>query len=230
VTLGSYVDRPGSVHLFVEDTGEGIPPEMAQRLFEPFEQGGAPRGGSGGLGLGLAICRGIIEAHAGEIAAGSPADGRGTLVRVVLPTIAAPAVAAPAPRARSVPAPATRRILLVEDNPDNATAISEYLRLRGYEVRVAGSVATALQMAAEGFDVVVSDIGLPDGSGQDLVRKLRENGAVAAIALSGYGTRSDVMRTREAGFHRHLTKPVDPDELIDAIERVAAERGSRLAG
>src|SRR5206468_3692909 len=103
------------------------------RLFEPFEQGGAPRGGSGGLGLGLAICRGIIDAHGGRIAAVAPRDGQGSVFVVALPTVAAPAIATPAHPPASAPTTAGRRVLLVEDNPDNAMAISEYLRLRGYD-------------------------------------------------------------------------------------------------
>jgi PAS domain S-box-containing protein len=222
VSLGSVEGRAGEVCLFVRDTGEGVPENMTERLFEPFEQGGAPRGGSGGLGLGLAICRGIIEAHHGRIAASRPENGPGSVFTVVLPTVAAPAVTSSQPAASQRGPSAARRILLVEDNPDNAAAVSEYLGVRGYDVRLADSMQAALRVATEGFDVLVSDIGLPDGSGVDLLRKLREERSVAAVALSGYGTKSDVARSRDAGFQRHLTKPVDPEELIDAIERVAA--------
>lgn len=228
VTLGSFGERPGMVCLFVRDSGEGVPCNMAERLFEPFEQGGAPRGGSGGLGLGLAICRGIIEAHGGRISAANSHNGKGATFVVTLPTVAAPVEPAPPPAAsRSMPS--RLRILFVEDNADNAAAVSEYLRLRGYEVRVARSVKVALRMATDEFDVLVSDIGLPDGSGEELLRRLREVRRVPAIALSGYGAKDDVQRSRDAGFQQHLTKPIDPEALVEAIERVAPGPRSRVA-
>jgi len=230
VTLGSTGEPAGRVGLFVRDTGEGIAPGMADLIFQPFEQGRPRREGDGGLGLGLAICRGIVEAHGGEISAATPRDGKGALFTVTLPTVAPPAVE-PAERPAATPRKRTaRRVLLVEDNPDNAAAMSEYLRLRGYDVHVADSVASALRAAVAGFDVLVSDIGLPDGTGQDLVRQLTGNGPVPAVALSGYGARSDIEKSRAAGFGCHLTKPVDPDELVAAIEQIAGGDRSRLAG
>ena len=122
-----------------------------------------------------------------------------------------------------------RRVLLVEDNEDNANAVSEFLRLRGYEVSVATSVAASVRAARNGFEVLVSDIGLPDGSGLELVRVLSREHPVRAIALSGYGTPADVQRSRDAGFQCHLTKPVDPDELVEAIEQAACEAMPPLA-
>ena len=107
--------------------------------------------------------------------------------------------------------------------------MSEFLRLRGYEVSVATSIAASVPAARNGFDVLVSDIGLPDGSGLELVRLLSRERPVRAIALSGYGTRADVQRSRDAGFQCHLTKPVDPEELVETIEQVASDAIPPLA-
>jgi hypothetical protein len=117
-----------------------------------------------------------------------------------------------------------RRVLLVEDNRDNAAAIAELLRTYGYDVEVADSVASAVDKAAGGFDVLVSDIGLPDGTGRDVLRRLGV-GTARAIALTGYGTDADVRKNAAAGFARHLTKPVDPDQLLAAIESVTPRGG-----
>jgi PAS domain S-box-containing protein len=222
LTLQSRNPEPGRLALVIRDTGDGIPREMLERVFEPFEQAGPPVPGAGNLGLGLAISKGIIDAHGGRISADSEGPGRGATFTVELPASAAGNGATPA----RAPRPATespRRILLVEDNHDNGMAVAEYLRLRGYDVQVAASVRTALAIPERTFDVVLSDIGLPDGTGHDLVRQLRERGPVRAVALSGYGTRDDVARSLDAGFSRHLTKPVDPEVLIDTIEEVAVE-------
>jgi CheY-like chemotaxis protein len=100
--------------------------------------------------------------------------------------------------------------------------VATFLKARGYDVTVASGVGDALRRAAEGFDVVISDIGLPDGSGHDLMRQLASERRVRAIALSGYGAESDVERSTAAGFERHLTKPVDPERLVDAIESLVA--------
>jgi CheY-like chemotaxis protein len=120
------------------------------------------------------------------------------------------------------------KVLLVEDNRDNATAIAELLRIHGYVVDVAYSVAAALQEAKKGFDVLVSDIGLPDGTGRDLMHQLGSRGEVRGIALTGYGTDADVRQNTQAGFSRHLTKPVDPDELLAAIADLAGGNGQSV--
>ena len=121
-----------------------------------------------------------------------------------------------------------RKVLLVEDNRDNANAIAELLRVHGYDVQMADSVATALKEAENGFDVLVSDIGLPDGTGRDLMHRLGSRGGVRGIALTGYGTDADIRQNAEAGFTRHLTKPVDPDELLAAIGDLTAGDGEAV--
>lgn len=213
----------------VSDTGPGIDPELLPRLFNAFEQGGiCTTRQFGGLGLGLAICKALVEMHSGTIAASSGGPGQGATFTVELPLMPAQA---PAP----IPADRVRvrqrseraeglRILFVEDHPDTAFVIAELLRRRGHAVRTAGSVRSALEVAAqEEFDLVISDLGLPDGSGMDVMRRLKEgHPKLAGIALTGYGTDEDVEKSREAGFDEHLVKPVDFAELFQTVARLGA--------
>ena len=153
----------------------------------------------------------------------------GAAVPAVPPAIgSAPAADRPAPSPSSAPRAATgeggansaRRVLLVEDHEDSAQTLSMVLSLKGYDVQVARSVAEGCSLAA-GCDLVISDISLPDGTGLDLLRALRQQHPVCAIALSGYGTEEDVRRSREAGFAEHLVKPVDIDRLLATIARLS---------
>jgi len=219
ISLRTWNRRERWLCIAVEDTGVGIDPAIAPRLFEPFEQGGEPRRRAG-LGLGLAICKGIVDAHGGNISVRN-APGAGARFEVVLSTVPAPAsapqIAKPARAADGKP-----RLLIVEDHPDSAAAIEEALRMLGYTVTVADSVESALGLPDSGFDIVISDIGLPDGTGHDLMRALRAERPVKGIALSGYGSERDIRKSKEAGFECHLTKPIDVSQLVHAIERVAA--------
>jgi PAS domain S-box-containing protein len=218
IVVGTATPRIGRVELTVADSGAGIAPEVLQRLFQPFEQEVERAGRSAGLGLGLAISRGIIEAHHGTIVAHSEGVGCGATFVVTLPAAAGQRVEPERAQAEKTLARSrSARVLLVEDNCDNAVAIAELLRVEGYEVTVADSVASALEKAQSGFDVLVSDIGLPDGSGRDLMRELSTRRSVRGIALTGYGTDEDVRLDGDAGFAAHLTKPVDPDKLIALI-------------
>jgi two-component system CheB/CheR fusion protein len=219
----------------VEDTGIGIEPEVLSGIFDAFQQGElAITRRFGGLGLGLAISKAIVELHGGGLAATSAGRGRGAKFSVRLPVGDLPLsreVARPGP-AREVPAlqPAAEvrplRILLVEDHADTAEAMADLLREMGHEVMVAGTVAGGLA-AAEGqagrFDLVLSDLGLPDGTGLDLMAELHGRYGVRGIALSGYGMEEDVRKSLEAGFDRHLTKPVNLQALQTAI--LSAARG-----
>jgi PAS domain S-box-containing protein len=202
----------------VSDTGRGVALEDLERVFSAFEQVGHDPILSG-LGLGLAICRGLVEAHGGKIRATSAGPGRGATFTVLLPTCAAPAH-----RVDGRPEVAPHRglrILVVEDNADTAEALGVLLRMHGYVVRLAHSLVEARRVRPEGFDVLLSDLHLPDGSGLDLLRELVAEAPIHAIAMSGYGTESDVRRSRDAGFERHLVKPVSIESVIEAIERVA---------
>jgi signal transduction histidine kinase/ActR/RegA family two-component response regulator len=223
VTVASANPDPAMVRLSVTDTGVGIEPAALGRIFDLFEQAEDAGRPDAGLGIGLAVCKGIVEAHAGRIAAASEGRGRGARFDIELATVAPPAVELDSTRPER-PAEGARRILLVEDNPDNALAMSHFLGQRGYEVTVAGSVHQALELARDDIDLVISDIGLPDGSGHDLVRQLVRRGPVRAIALSGYGAEIEVNRSAASGFERHLTKPIDPEQLIDAIEGLLPRR------
>jgi CheY-like chemotaxis protein len=160
-----------------------------------------------------------VESHGGRISAASEGPGRGASFMVELPCVAAQPTASTAAR-RPVAAPAQpTTVLLVEDNEDSAIAMAEFLRRHGYGVKVAASVREALGLV-DGTDLVVSDISLPDGTGHDLMRQITAQRPMRAIALSGYGTAEDTRRSTEAGFLRHIVKPVEPLQLLDAINEV----------
>jgi CheY-like chemotaxis protein len=168
--------------------------------------------------------------------AASQGRGRGATFTLELPTVPAPArPAAPPEPARSQlqtargsadGTPIPLRILLAEDNADTLRIMSRLLRERGHRVASAGGVEAALRVADHDgpFDLVISDIGLPDGSGLELMRRIQAVGPVPGIALSGYGSEDDLRKSREAGFITHLTKPVDFPTLEAAIRLIAAER------
>jgi CheY-like chemotaxis protein len=215
----------------VVDTGIGIAPEVLPNLFKAFMQGSAGITREfGGLGLGLSIAQKIAQLHGGWIRVSSEGLNRGTTVTVALPAV----LSVPAgPFPETVPvqtplphAPATKRslrILLVEDNKATLMILQRLLQRHGqhgHTVVCAGSIKEALDAAQNHtFDVLVSDLGLPDGHGTELMRTLRRlQPAVLGIAVSGYGTEEDLQRSREAGFEMHLTKPIRPDALFRAID------------
>jgi PAS domain S-box-containing protein len=222
--------NPAPPRLIVEvaDTGIGIEPEALSRIFDAFEQGDpAITARFGGLGLGLAISRSLAEAHGGRLTAASAGHGLGAVFTLELPTVpalAVPAAEGPAGGTASVPAGplSPLRILLAEDHLDTLRVMARLLDHRGHRVSAAASYAMALHLAeVEGpFDLVISDIGLPDGSGLDLMRQLTADRPLPGIALSGFGTDEDVRRSLDAGFLLHLTKPVAFSTLEDAIRRV----------
>ena len=205
----------------VSDSGEGIDPEFLPRAFIPFEQDDKVQPRKAGLGLGLAICKTIVELHGGEIVAESDGRGRGARFLVTLPAVAA----SPAQRDNQIaPSDLPRpikplRILLVEDDADTARVMRWLLKADGHTVHWAGNVTSALELsAAHPFDLLLSDLGLPDGSGLDLMRKLRQEGsALPGIVVSGYGQDEDLTESREAGFAAHLIKPLSPQMIRDAM-------------
>jgi PAS domain S-box-containing protein len=219
----------GMLTLEVQDQGIGIEPELLGRLFHAFEQGSQEvTRHFGGLGLGLAISKALIEAQGGTIAAASPGKGRGATFTLRMPLAREVARTTPA-----TPMPALspgRRILLVEDNEDTAALLAELLQLHGYAVKTAGSVSSALRLAdSESFDLVLSDLGLPDGTGLDLMRQLIARRPVPGVALSGYGFERDVQEAKAAGFREHLTKPVNPGRLLQVLSRVLAQTEGRAS-
>jgi PAS domain S-box-containing protein len=213
-------NRDGVIAVEVSDTGIGVAPELLEHLFQPFEQGPDEARGAGGLGLGLAIARGVTELHGGRLLASSAGPGTGTRFIVELGTTEPPAPRAAAASPPAAPPDRCRRILLVEDHPDTAASLAELLEEEGFEVKTAGTAAAALAVDLEDVDLVVSDLGLPDRSGHELMRELQGRRPLPAIALSGYGTEADLRASRDAGFAAHLTKPVEWAELLAAIERV----------
>jgi two-component system CheB/CheR fusion protein len=208
----------------VIDNGAGIAPEFLPRVFSAFEQGDKAQSRSGGLGLGLAICKMVVSLHGGDITAHSDGKGKGAKFVVRLPALVErPAIAAaPGSGEPDRPRPGKPlRILLVEDHADTAGIIRRLLKADGHTVHWVASVGEALKIAAAyEFDLLLSDLGLPDGTGVELMGSLRQRGsAFPGIVLSGYGQDQDITRTREAGFAAHLIKPLNAQTLREAIVR-----------
>jgi hypothetical protein len=219
-----------TVRVSVTDTGIGIDPDALPKIFNAFEQGDKSITRQfGGLGLGLAITRALVELHGGKIAAESEGRHRGATFAVELQTVSVPLTEPeePAPAELGL-ASADVRILLVEDHADTARTMTVLLRSLGYQVTTVGSVASALEAATcEKFDLLISDLGLPDGTGLDLMQQLQARGPMRGIVLSGFGMEEDVRRSLEAGFSIHLTKPIDLQRLEAAIERVTPGAAAR---
>ena len=210
----------------ISDNGIGISPDAMPRIFDPFEQGERSRSRLfGGLGLGLAISRAIVELHGGSISAESEGVGKGTKVTIRLATVdAAGRAGAEQPRQTTLTAGFRRtlRVLLVEDHFDTAQQLTRLLEHSGHKVTCVGSVQEALAQGRNGnFDVLISDLGLPDGSGCDLIRNLSRHHQIPAIALSGFGMKEDIENSIAAGFSCHLTKPVNWQELKSEIQKIA---------
>ncbi|HZZ44073.1 MAG TPA: response regulator [Tepidisphaeraceae bacterium] len=228
IIVRTTVSGKGSPDLIIQitDTGIGIEPETLSKIFNAFEQGDpATTRQFGGLGLGLAICRAVAEMHGGSIWAESPGHGKGSTFSVRLPMTADQSTSAgpakPLPDA-ATPAIGTR-LLIVEDHPDTARVLAKLFRHSGYSVKTANTVAAALILAAaEPFDFMVSDLGLPDATGYELMRQIRtQSPSIKGIAMSGFGMEDDLLRSREAGFLDHVVKPVNFVDLEAAIRRVA---------
>jgi PAS domain S-box-containing protein len=209
------------------DNGMGIDQRALPRIFNAFEQGDdSVTKRFGGLGLGLAISKGLVEAQGGRLSAHSDGLGKGS--KFTLEMVLAEAGAAQKPRktgsSDSQPS-APLHILLVEDHEDTARIMSKLLRSFEHRVTLAADFASALQ-AVEGdsFDLLISDLGLPDGNGRDLMREAQKKHPIPGIALSGYGMESDVRASLEAGFAEHITKPVNIVQLQEAIKRVTCKK------
>ncbi|MFN2622670.1 MAG: response regulator [Chthoniobacterales bacterium] len=211
-------NRDGELRVAISDTGMGIDAESLPKIFNAFEQG--ERTQFGGLGLGLAISKALVETHHGKLIAESEGRDKGATFIAVFPlsetTGDAKQNASPA-----VPVPhKAMRVLLVEDHEDTNRSLTLLLRRRGYYVQPAHSVQAALEAAAhERFDVLISDIGLPDGSGIDLMAKLKDHHPIFGIALTGFGMEDDLRKSHEVGFNHHLVKPVDLNRLDALIQQ-----------
>jgi PAS domain S-box-containing protein len=216
----------GGSRLIIEvaDSGIGIEPDVLPRIFDPFEQGSVTlRRRYGGLGLGLAISRSVIDAHGGRLTASSEGKDRGSTILLELMTVSPPAPAAAAlpPALDGNPQPQALRILLVEDNKETLRCLTALLGCF-HAVRPAAMLSSALEFATtEEFDLVLSDIELPDGTGLELMHELRKTHSTPGIAMSGFGSEDDIRLSRSAGFAEHLIKPIDIRSLENVIQRVA---------
>jgi signal transduction histidine kinase len=223
---------PEKILVRITDTGIGIEPEKIEKIFNAFEQGQTSiTRRFGGLGLGLAISQALIDAHGGQIRVESPGKDRGATFSVELKTVPTPAGGdgerAGERRAgeseRDAAVPRHRRVLVVDDHRDTCIGMKRMLERRGYEVTVVYSGEQAAEkVRTEDFDLLISDIGLPDCSGYDLMREVRSSKPLPGIALTGFGTEHDVNEARAAGFSEHLTKPINFEQLEKAIQNLLA--------
>jgi PAS domain S-box-containing protein len=233
-------EKSGRCFVRIHDTGIGMTAEEVERVFEAFAQGDHARASDshrfGGLGLGLAISQMLVNLHGGTIAATSEGKDRGSVFTIEFPEVleeplaeesaGSPRSAADAPRSISADG-RHGRILVVEDHPATRVSLTRLLVRRGYEVICAGSVTEALERASEkAYDLVVSDIGLPDGNGYSLMAQLRDGYNLSGIALSGYGMEQDIVRGRTAGFAEHLIKPVSIQALDRALQTWETSRAT----
>jgi signal transduction histidine kinase/CheY-like chemotaxis protein len=211
-------NEDGQLRVQVSDSGMGIDAETLPKIFNAFEQG--DRTQLGGLGLGLAISKALVETHSGKLTAESAGKDQGATFTAIFP-LAEHNADASKDAIPSVPVPRkAMRVLLVDDHEDTNRSLTQLLRRRGYHVQPAHSVQSALEAAArERFDVLVSDIGLPDGSGIDLMQKLKNDHPIFGIALTGFGMEEDFRRSQDGGFNHHLIKPVDLNRLDALIQQ-----------
>ncbi len=218
-------DVQGWLKIEVRDSGIGIEPAVLPRIFAAFEQGepGVTRR-FGGLGLGLTISHALVEAHGGELLAASEGKNRGATFTVLLPTIDEPVLHDEFEvRPPDQPIKRSVHILLVEDHPDTLKAMKRLLQQAGHSVQSADCIAAAMEVVKrEEFDLLISDIGLPDGNGLELLGRIREIKPLKAIALSGYGMEEDIRRSCDAGFQAHLTKPIDLNTLHAVISQLVS--------
>ncbi len=210
-----------TLRIEVIDTGIGIAPEALPKIFNAFEQGDTDINRAfGGLGLGLAISHALAELHGGSLRAESAGVGQGATFVFDLPAVERSSLA------RTIGAAPTaeincRRILLVEDHATTAALMARLLRKRGHQVELAYNMKDAIAIGLrEEFDILISDLGLPDGTGFEVMEALRSKSRAVGIALTGYGMEADVAQTVKAGFQFHLTKPVDAQKLYQAIEQI----------
>jgi signal transduction histidine kinase/ActR/RegA family two-component response regulator len=223
VRMSAQRGARGRAEVAVEDSGSGISADMLPHVFEVFAQADQSLDRSkGGLGVGLAVVKGLIELHGGEVEARSEGEGRGARLSLSLP-LTSPGrqpAAEIAPLAEEHPG---RRILVVEDNPDAGATLRDFLELSGYEVELACSGADGVQAARQFHpEVVLCDIGLPGMDGFEVAVQLRrdpETAGAQLIAVTGYGREEDRQRSKAAGFDLHLTKPVDPNQLRHVLQQ-----------
>jgi signal transduction histidine kinase len=228
VSVAVGLDQPGWCLVRIKDNGQGIRPEQLDSVFEPFMQAKETIGRSeAGLGLGLALVKGLVTLHGGTVAARSEGPGRGAEFTVLLPLLQGATGSAPARRAGDGQAGDARRVLIVEDLVDSALTLRLLLQMQGHMVEIAQDGRTGLDKAASFLpEIILCDIGLPgELSGYDVARSIRAMPGlrdIQLVALSGFGSPEDKAMAAEAGFDLHLTKPVDPARLGPVLATPAA--------
>ncbi len=227
IELSTKNNEAHQIVIEITDNGIGIEPALIPKIFDAFEQGGRiVTSKYGGLGLGLAVSKRVIDLHHGTISARSAGPGRGATFVVTLNVMETSMLEGPVLFLESEPGPVPHlQILFVEDHKDTARVLGRILQTAGFDVSHADSLVRARELAqTRRFDLVISDLGLPDGSGLDLMRGLHETQGLTGIALSGFGTDEDVAASAAAGFAEHLTKPIDWERLRSAIERLTSRK------
>jgi signal transduction histidine kinase len=225
ISIETLNPTPDKIEVRVVDTGIGIESETIGRIFNAFEQGQSDiTRRFGGLGLGLTISKTLIDAHGGDIRVQSPGKNQGAIFTVELNTVESPierdghGEERPSDRKPEPSVASHRRVLLVDDHYDTCLGMKRMLERRGYQITIAHSAEQAVEkVRTQEFDLLISDIGLPDRSGYELMRELRLNKRLPGIALSGFGSEQDVNQAREAGFAEHLTKPINFERLEKTI-------------
>jgi signal transduction histidine kinase len=228
ITIETVNPTADKIEARVTDTGIGIEKEAIDKIFNVFEQGQAEiTRRFGGLGLGLSISKALIDAHGGKIRVQSPGKDQGATFSVELNTVSTPISGdgekqdQPADQETEAIVSRHRRVLLVDDHYDTCIGMKRMLERRGYEITVAHSAEQAVEkVRIEDFDLLISDIGLPDRSGYELMREVRVNKDLPGIALSGFGSEQDIKQAREAGFSEHLTKPINFERLEKTIQNL----------
>lgn len=227
ITLSGSV-QSNTLYLSVKDNGIGLSSGALTRIFEMFSQiESAATRSEGGLGIGLALVKGLLDLHGGAIEARSDGPGRGSEFTVRLPLNDAPPLK-PVELGGSPATPAAHRVMVADDNKDAADSLAMLLELAGHEVRVARGGRAALSLA-QTFrpDVAIIDIGMPDLNGYEVARQLRREpwgAGISLVALTGWGRDDDRQQASDAGFDRHITKPVDPetiDRMLTALDEGA---------
>jgi signal transduction histidine kinase/ActR/RegA family two-component response regulator len=221
ITISSENPSETIFTVSVRDTGIGMEPEVIQRIFDPFEQGNRSfEHRFGGLGLGLAISKSLAQAHGGTLTAESDGPNRGSTFTLSMQALPQGEAASVASKTVTDAARQGLKILLVDDHQDTCAALEKLLARRGHLVAVTHNVHSAMETAVRNkFDLLISDIALPDGTGMDLMMQLRAIANVPGIAISGFGNNGDIERSLQAGFSEHLIKPIKLGSLEAAIER-----------
>jgi PAS domain S-box-containing protein len=224
ITIRTFNDDERRFHFEITDTGIGIEPKRLASLFQPFEQADpSVTRQFGGLGLGLAISKRLVDLHRGRIEAESRGRSFGATFKITVDTLPEGAAAIGLNDRAASRTAKPFRILVVEDHNDTRRTLSRLLTHFGHDVLIANNVRGAMEIiGSDQIDILLCDIGLPDGSGYEVAAQARAKGHIKAIALTGFGTEDDVRRSKQAGFDFHLVKPVNFQELQNALDQLAA--------